>query len=81
MARSILTVEPVIEGWVVRCHGVPVEIRPTKFEAIGAASARAAREHAASGDATAVSVRMNTGQDMLIARHGWDGQRVRRRLR
>lgn len=81
MARSILTVEPVIEGWVVRSHGKAVDIRATKIEAIAAASARAAREYETVGDATAVSVRMNTGQDLLIARHGWDGQRTRSRLR
>ncbi|NLA68231.1 MAG: hypothetical protein GX856_08330 [Gammaproteobacteria bacterium] len=44
MARSILTVEPVIEGWVVRSHGNAVDIRATKIEAIAAASvARGAR--------------------------------------
>lgn len=83
MARSILTVEPVIDGWVVRSHGLALEIRATKLEAIAAADVRAARKHAATGDATAVSVRMNTGEDLLIARHGWSGsgERTRSRLR
>lgn len=81
MARSILTVEPVIQGWVVRSRGQPLEIRATKLEAISVADGYAARQHAESGDATGVSVRVNTGQTVLIARHGWEGQRTRVRFR
>lgn len=81
MARSILTVEPVIQGWLVRSQDRPLAIRPTKLEAIGLASEHAARQHADTGDATGVSVRMNTGEDLLIARHGWEGQRTRARFR
>ena len=77
MERSILTVEPVQRGWVVRLDGKALEVRPTKIEAIGVASARAQRQHAASGNPTGVSVRVHTGDTVLIARHGWAGARSR----
>lgn len=81
MERSILTVEPVPRGWVVRLEGKALEVRPTKIEAIGVASARAQLQHAASGNPTGVSVRLHTGDTVLIARHGWAGARSRRSFR
>jgi hypothetical protein len=77
MERSILTVEPVAHGWVVKLKGKAVVIRATKIEAIGAASDRAARRHVMSGGPTGVSVRVGTGETVLIARHGWAGQKSR----
>jgi hypothetical protein len=81
MERSILTVEPLLEGWVIRLRGKALDIRATKLEAIGAASERAAERHRASGQATGVSVRLRTGETVLVALHGWDGQTVRGSLR
>lgn len=81
MERSILAVEPVHRGWVVRLNGLALEVRATKIEAIGVASARAAERHAMSGDPTGVSVRLHTGSTVLIARHGWAGMKSRRSLR
>lgn len=81
MERSVLAVEPVPHGWVVRLKGRALEFRSTKIEAIGVASERAARRHRASGDPTSVGVRMETGESALIARHGWEGQKSRNSLR
>lgn len=81
MERSVLTVEPVPHGWVVRLKGRALEFRNTKIEAIGVASDRAARRHQVSGGPTSVSVRMGTGESVLIARYGWEGQRSRNSLR
>ncbi len=81
MERSILAVEPVRSGWVVRLQGRALEIRATKLEAIGAASERAAERHRQSGQATGVSVRLRTGETVLVALHGWEGQTVRGSLR
>ena len=39
MERSILAVEPLREGWVIRLRGKALDIRATKLEAIGAAEA------------------------------------------
>ena len=78
MERSILTVEPVPQGWVVSLKGKALEFRATKIEAIGVASNQAAKRHEVSGDPTGVSVRVGTsGETVLIARHGWTGQRSR----
>jgi hypothetical protein len=81
MERSILAVEPLRDGWVVRLKGKALDIRPTKLEAIGAASDRAAERHRASGEAIGVSVRLRTGETVLVALHGWEGQTVRGSLR
>lgn len=81
MERSVLTVEPAAHGWVVRLKGHALEFRNTKIEAIGAANECAARRHRSCGDATSVSVRMGTGESVLIARYGWEGQKSRDSLR
>jgi hypothetical protein len=81
MERSILTVEPVPRGWLVSLKGRALAQRPTKIEAIGLASECAAERHKASGSPTGVSVRLGTGDTVLVALHGWDGQTVRGSLR
>jgi len=81
MARSVLTVEPVAHGWIVRQDGKALDIRPTKLEAIGVASRLAENQHRTRGDATGVAVRIASGDSVLIARHGWAGQKSRGVLR
>ena len=81
MQRSILTVEPIQHGWLVSLKGKALDILPTKIEAIGVASDRAADRHRASGYPTGVSVRTATGDTVLVALHGWVGQRLRGSLR
>ncbi|GAA3918608.1 hypothetical protein [Luteimonas lutimaris] len=77
MARSVLTVEPAPRGWIVRQGGRALEILPTKLEAIGVASRMAEDLHRTHGDATGVAVRIAGGDSVLIARHGWSGQKSR----
>ncbi|HZW17524.1 MAG TPA: hypothetical protein VFF71_01810 [Luteimonas sp.] len=77
MARSVLTVEPVPHGWIVRQGGKALEILATKLEAIGVASRMAEDQHRTRGDATGVAVRIAGGDSVLIARHGWNGQKSR----
>jgi hypothetical protein len=77
MARSVLTVEPVLHGWVVRLEGKALDLRATKLEAIGVASRFAAERNRTRGDSTGVAVRIATGDSVLIARHGWTGQKSR----
>ena len=77
MNRSIVTIEPVLAGWVVKLRGEALQVLPTKLEAIGFASRRAAEEHRQSGAPCGVSVRLRTGETGLVALHGWEGQKVR----
>jgi hypothetical protein len=77
MARSVLTVEPVLRGWVVSLKGKALDLRATKLEAIGVASRLAAEQNRARGDSTGVAVRVANGGSVLIARHGWNGQKSR----
>lgn len=81
MARSVLTIEPVRHGWIVSLDGKALEIRATKLEAIGLASRLAEHQHRSRGDATGVAVRIAGGDSVLIARHGWTGQKTRACLR
>jgi hypothetical protein len=81
MERSVLTVEPVAQGWLVSLKGQALEFRKTKLEAIGAANESAARRHRTCGDPTSVAVRMGSGESVLIARHGWEGQKSRNSFR
>ena len=81
MNRSIVTIEPVLTGWVVSFEGQALQILPSKLEAIGFASRRAAKQHRTSGAPCGVSVRLRTGETVLVALHGWEGQKVRGTLR
>lgn len=81
MARSVLTVEPVRHGWVISQAGKALDIRATKLEAIGVASRLAEDRYRTCGDATGVAVRIASGDTVLIARHGWAGQKSRGMLR
>src|SRR3546814_989958 len=75
MNRSIVTIEPALAGWVVSFEGQALQVLPSKLEAIGFASRRAAEEHRLSGVPCGVSVRLRTGETVLVALHGWEGQR------
>ncbi|MFC3659558.1 hypothetical protein [Luteimonas notoginsengisoli] len=77
MARSVLTVEPVRHGWIVSLRGKALELRAIKLEAIGVASRLAYARNRVRGDATGVAVRTAGGDSVLIARHGWSGQKSR----
>ncbi|WP_417473112.1 hypothetical protein [Luteimonas mephitis] len=77
MARSVLTVEPARQGWVIRFEGKALDLRATKLEAIGVASRLAAERNSTRGDSTGVAVRVANGDSVLIARHGWAGQKSR----
>ena len=77
MTRSVLTVEPVLHGWLASLQGKALELRATKLEAIGVASRLAGERNRVQGDATGVAVRTATGGSVLIARHGWSGQKSR----
>jgi hypothetical protein len=77
MARSVLTVEPALQGWIVSLEGKALDHRATKLEAIGVASRLAAERNRARGDSTGVAVRVANGGSVLIARHGWIGQKSR----
>src|SRR3546814_6492313 len=81
MNRSIVTIEPALAGWVVSFEGQALQVLPSKLEAIGFASRRAAEEHRLSGVPCGVSVRLRTGETVLVALHGWEGQTVRGSLR
>lgn len=81
MTRSVLTVEPVRNGWIVSLGGKALDLRATKLEAIGVADRLARDRHRRSGDSTGVAVRIASGDSVLIARHGWDGQKSRAGLR
>jgi len=77
MTRSVLTVEPVRNGWIVSLGGRALDVRATKLEAIGVADRMAGERYRRNGDATGVAVRIAGGDSVLIARHGWDGQKSR----
>src|SRR3546814_5708560 len=62
MNRSIVTIEPVLAGWVVSFEGQALRVLPSKLEAIGFASRRAAEQHRTSGTPCGVSVRLRTGE-------------------
>src|SRR3546814_9347432 len=81
MNRSIVTIEPVLAGWVVSFEGQALQVLPSKLEAIGFASRRAADQHRTSGTPCGVSVRLRTGETVLVGLHGWEGRTVRGRLR
>jgi hypothetical protein len=81
MNRSIVTIEPALAGWVVSFEGRALQVLPSKLEAIGFASRRAAEQHLTSGAPCGVSVRLRTGETVLVALHGWEGQTVRGSLR
>src|SRR3546814_5879889 len=55
MNRSIVTIEPALAGWVVSFEGQALQVLPSKLEAIGFASRRAAEEHRLSGVPCGVS--------------------------
>src|SRR3546814_5055868 len=61
MNRSIVTIEPALAGWVVSFEGQALQVLPSKLEAIGFASRRAAEQHRTSGAPCGVSVRLRTG--------------------
>src|SRR3546814_6089687 len=44
MNRSIVTIEPALAGWVVSFEGQALQVLPSKLEAIGFASRRAAEQ-------------------------------------
>src|SRR3546814_11646624 len=61
MNRSIVTIEPALAGWVVSFEGQALQVLPSKLEAIGFASRRAAEQHRNSGAPCGVSVGLRTG--------------------
>ncbi|WP_386707147.1 hypothetical protein [Luteimonas notoginsengisoli] len=69
--------EPVRHGWIVSLRGKALELRAIKLEAIGVASRLAYARNRVRGDATGVAVRTAGGDSVLIARHGWSGQKSR----
>ncbi len=77
MARAVLTVEPVRHGWIISLGGKALDVRATKLEAIGVAGRIAEDRHRTHGDSTGVAVRIASGDSVLIARHGWAGQKSR----
>src|SRR3546814_11465308 len=77
MNRSIVTIEPALAGWVVSFEGQALQVLPSKLEAIGFASRRAAEQHRTSGTPCGVSVRLRPGETVPVALHGWEGPTVR----
>jgi hypothetical protein len=68
--RTLIHVEPDVSGWLVALLGKPIEYHTTKLAAIGAADRIAASRFAGTGEPTAVSVRLQSGEALQIGRWG-----------
>src|SRR3546814_16491329 len=63
MNRSIVTIEPALAGWVVSFEGQALQVLPSKLEAIGFPSRRAADPPRTSGPPRGLHVLPATGGD------------------
>src|SRR3546814_16828840 len=62
MNRSIVTIDPALAGWVVSFEGQALQVLPSKLEAIGFASRRAAEQHRTTRAPCRVSDRLGHGE-------------------